>query len=176
MSSTCARTRAATITGSPLLGVHKMRPRGPAGIAVRAERPLDVLGRGKLRDAQLEQTTDAVFAGEPDGRRPRRALGGAAALPLAPRVGVSTRYWQFAAPDDPRLTIDPDIAVPVTASDYFAGRDPSDGGGPGPIGRSTLAGEATINPGTMRPEQGEVPVFFGKSIQAIKNSQRQYHH
>ena len=45
--------------------------------------------------------------------------------PLAPRVGVSTRYWQFAAPDDPRLTIEPDISVPVTASDFFADRDPA---------------------------------------------------
>jgi hypothetical protein len=44
--------------------------------------------------------------------------------PMTPRVGVSTRYWQFAEPDDPRLTIEPDIAIPVTASDYFAGRDP----------------------------------------------------
>jgi hypothetical protein len=29
----------------------------------------------------------------------------------------------FAEPDDPRLTIDPDIAVAPTAADYFAGRD-----------------------------------------------------
>jgi hypothetical protein len=77
---------------------------------------------------QLEQTTDAVFAGE--------QIGGGLNFwddvrwvdlphyPLAPRVGVSTRYWQFAAPDDPRLTIEPDILVHVSASDYFAGRDP----------------------------------------------------
>ena len=44
--------------------------------------------------------------------------------PLPSRVGVSTRYWQFAGPDDPRLTITPDIAVPVRAADYFADRDP----------------------------------------------------
>jgi hypothetical protein len=43
--------------------------------------------------------------------------------PLAPRVGVSTRHWVFAEPDDPRLTIEPDIAVAPTAADYFAGRD-----------------------------------------------------
>jgi hypothetical protein len=77
---------------------------------------------------KLEQTTDALFAGEPMG-------GGLnfwndvtwvelARYPLAPRVGISTRYWQFAAPDDPRLTIEPDISLAVTASDYFAGRDP----------------------------------------------------
>jgi len=78
---------------------------------------------------QLEQNTDAVFAGE--------QMGGGLNFwddvrwvdlphyPLAPRVGVSTRYWQFAAADDPRLAIEPDIAVPVTASDYFSGRDPT---------------------------------------------------
>jgi hypothetical protein len=77
---------------------------------------------------QLEQKTDAQFAGE--------AMGGGvnfwndvkwvelAHYPMTPRVGVSTRYWQFAAPDDPRNTIEPDIAIPVTASDYFSGRDP----------------------------------------------------
>ncbi|MEP7379520.1 MAG: hypothetical protein ABI725_08180 [Chloroflexota bacterium] len=33
-------------------------------------------------------------------------------------------YWPFGEPDDTRLSITPDIATPVTASDYFAGRDP----------------------------------------------------
>ena len=28
-------------------------------------------------------------------------------------------------PDDPRLTIEPDIALPVRAADYFAGVDPA---------------------------------------------------
>jgi hypothetical protein len=78
---------------------------------------------------QIEQTTDAQFAGEAPG-------GGLnfwddvkwvelRNYPMDPRVGVSTRYWQFAAADDPRLTIEPDISVPVTAADYFAGRDPA---------------------------------------------------
>ena len=77
---------------------------------------------------EIEQRTDAVFIGEPMG-------GGLNfwddvrfvhldALPVPMRVGVSTRYWQFADPDDPRLTIEPDVSVPVTADDYFAGRDP----------------------------------------------------
>jgi hypothetical protein len=42
------------------------------------------------------------------------------------QVGVSTRYGQQAAePDDPRLTIEPDLPVTVEAEDYFAGRDPA---------------------------------------------------
>ena len=40
-------------------------------------------------------------------------------------VGVSTRYWQFTEADDPRLTIEPDVPVVVTAADFFAGRDPA---------------------------------------------------
>ncbi len=78
---------------------------------------------------ELEQTTDATFVGE--------AMGGGLNfwddvrwvdlrnLPVPMRVGVSTRYWQKSTPDDPRLTIDPDIPVPVRAADYFAGQDPA---------------------------------------------------
>jgi hypothetical protein len=78
---------------------------------------------------EVEHGTDATFIGE--------AMGGGLnfwddvifislphlALPM--RVGVSTRYWQKSDPDDPRLTIEPDIAVPVRAADYFAGLDPA---------------------------------------------------
>ena len=78
---------------------------------------------------EIEQRTDARFIGE--------AMGGAPnfwddvrwvdvdALPIPMRVGVSTIAWQFAPADDPRLTIDPDVAIEVTAADYFAGRDPA---------------------------------------------------
>lgn len=45
--------------------------------------------------------------------------------PVPMQVGVSTRYWQMAEPDDPRLTIEPEIAVEARATDYFAGRDPA---------------------------------------------------
>jgi C-terminal processing protease CtpA/Prc len=78
---------------------------------------------------ELEQRTDATFIGE--------AMGGGLnfwddvtwidldALPIPMRVGVSTRYWEMSVPDDPRLTIEPDIAVPVTAEDYFDDLDPA---------------------------------------------------
>jgi hypothetical protein len=51
----------------------------------------------------------------------------AAIEPLVPRdgqVGVSTRYWEFAEPDDPRLTIEPDIPIAAIAEDFLAGGDP----------------------------------------------------
>jgi len=78
---------------------------------------------------EIERTTDARFIGEP-------MAGGLnfwndvtfidlPNLPIPMRAGVSTRYWQFAAdPDDPRLTIEPDVAIEVTAADHFARRDP----------------------------------------------------
>jgi hypothetical protein len=77
---------------------------------------------------EIEGRTDAVFIGEPMG-------GGLNfwddvnfvrldALPVPMQVGVSTRYWEFAAPDDPRLTIEPDIAIPASAEHFLAGGDP----------------------------------------------------
>jgi hypothetical protein len=39
-------------------------------------------------------------------------------------VGISVRYWQKSTPDDPRLSIEPDIPVPYLSTDYFADRDP----------------------------------------------------
>ena len=44
-------------------------------------------------------------------------------LPMPMRVGISRLYWEMSTPDDPRLTIDPQIAVKVTSADYFAGVD-----------------------------------------------------
>jgi hypothetical protein len=78
---------------------------------------------------QIEQSTSATFAGEPMG-------GGLnfwddvtwldlPDLPVPMQVGISRLYWQMSTPDDPRLTIDPQIAVPVTAAAYFAGVDPA---------------------------------------------------
>lgn len=77
---------------------------------------------------EIEVSTDATFIGEPMG-------GGLnfwddvtfidlRTLPIPMRMSVSTRYWQMSMPDDPRLTIEPDVAFPVTMADYLAGRDP----------------------------------------------------
>lgn len=86
----------------------------------------------------LERLVDPVFVGEPMG-------GGLNfwndvtwvhldRLPVPMQVGISTRYWQQAAdPDDPRLTIEPDLPVTVEAADYFAGRDPTLDAALGPL-------------------------------------------
>ncbi len=77
---------------------------------------------------EIERTTQATFAGE--------AMGGGlnfwddvrfvtlADWPIPMQVGISTRYWQMAQPDDPRLTIEPDLPVASSSAAYFAGRDP----------------------------------------------------
>ena len=76
----------------------------------------------------IEQRTGATFLGEPMG-------GGLnfwndvdfVQLPYYPvpmQVGVSTRYWEFAEPDDPRLTIEPAFVQEVTANGYFMDVDP----------------------------------------------------
>jgi hypothetical protein len=77
---------------------------------------------------EIEQKTQARFVGEAPG-------GGLNfwddvtwehlddyVVPM--RVAISTRYWEKATADDPRLTIEPDLPVPTRAADYFAGRDP----------------------------------------------------
>lgn len=76
---------------------------------------------------EIEQSTDARFAGEPMG-------GGLnfwndvqfielENLPIPLSVGISTRYWEKSFPDDPRLTIEPDLGVPYRSVDYFGGVD-----------------------------------------------------
>jgi hypothetical protein len=77
----------------------------------------------------VEQGTGATFVGEPMG-------GGLnfwddvrwvtlADYPIPMRVAMSTRYWQKSTADDDRLTIEPDVSVPVLSADYFEGRDPA---------------------------------------------------
>jgi hypothetical protein len=78
---------------------------------------------------ELEQTTSAIFAGEP--------MGGGLNFwndvdwvvlrdwPVPMQVGISTRYWEKAEPADPRLTIEPDVPAPLLGAAYFADRDPA---------------------------------------------------
>jgi hypothetical protein len=99
----------------------------------RIEQPLWVLTDRRTFSAasnlstEIEQTMDARFAGE--------GMGGGLNfwndvqfvelehLPIPLSVGISTTYWQKSVADDPRLTIEPDLAVPYRSADYFAGSD-----------------------------------------------------
>lgn len=76
---------------------------------------------------ELEALSTVRFAGEPMG-------GGLnfwdevefiklEHLPIPVQVGLSTEYFERSTPEDPRLTIEPDLPVGYTSADYFAGRD-----------------------------------------------------
>ncbi|MGH3132991.1 MAG: hypothetical protein ACRDNY_04485 [Gaiellaceae bacterium] len=76
---------------------------------------------------ELERTTGAVFVGEPAGTSPNE-YGDADPFRLPHSglvVGISTRYHEKSEPDDARLTIEPDLPVPLSSEEYFAGRDPA---------------------------------------------------
>lgn len=115
-----------TTLGPLLTLVQEFAADHPGGLIVLTDRV--TFSAAANLATRIEQTTDATFIGE--------AMGGGLnfwddvrwvvldALPVPMQVGVSTRYWQFAGADDSRLTIDPDIELPVTAADFFAGRDP----------------------------------------------------
>ncbi len=75
----------------------------------------------------LERDTKAILVGEPTGGAPNQY--GDAETVLLPNhpdvlVRIATRYHQF-APGDARLTHEPEVAVPLSSQDYFAGRDPA---------------------------------------------------
>jgi hypothetical protein len=75
---------------------------------------------------ELESTTDAIFVGEDMGGSPN--LYGDARRVDLPYGGqplyMATRYWQKSTADDPRVTIEPALAIPLSSEDYLAGIDP----------------------------------------------------
>jgi hypothetical protein len=77
--------------------------------------------------AVLERDTKATLLGEPTGGGPNQ-YGDARSIELPHHrdvlVRLSTRYHQFTTKDDPRLAVEPHVAVPLGSADYFAGRDP----------------------------------------------------
>ena len=74
----------------------------------------------------VEKSAHPIFVGEPSGGSPN--LYGDAVPTLLPASGlqlrIATIYWQKSTPDDPRLAIDPQVPVPLSSADFFAGRDP----------------------------------------------------
>jgi hypothetical protein len=75
--------------------------------------------------AELEARTAVTIVGEPMGGSPN--LWGdpdEISLPWSGlAVGVSTTFELATTADDVRLTIDPDLPVPLTFADWAAGRD-----------------------------------------------------
>jgi hypothetical protein len=75
--------------------------------------------------AEVDGSTRARFFGEPTGGSPNN-YGDAQDIQL-PALGVSVfmpTQWVEVVPGDARLSVEPDVPVPLTAADYLAGRDP----------------------------------------------------
>ncbi len=77
-----------------------------------------------LNAIELESRTKALLFGEPTGGKPN-CYGEVRSLTLPNsqlKVSYSVKYFSLWPEDTPSLM--PDVAVEVTAADYFAGRDP----------------------------------------------------
>jgi esterase/lipase len=75
---------------------------------------------------EVEQTTRAIFAGEPMGGSPN-LYGDTRTYTLSNskiEAWISTRYWQKSKPSDKRVTIEPQIKAALSSADWLAGRDP----------------------------------------------------
>jgi hypothetical protein len=90
-----------------------------------------ILSRNTFSAAQdlvnfLDRTTGTHFVGEESGSRPNFAgEDTAVVLPYSGlMMSISARYWQDSYPGDDRIWIPVEMPVPLTAEDYFAGRDP----------------------------------------------------
>ncbi len=71
------------------------------------------------------QVPDALFVGEPTGGAPNLWADPVPVTLPSSRLNVlvASKYFDIGGPDDARLAVEPDLAVPLTAADYFAGRD-----------------------------------------------------
>ena len=77
--------------------------------------------------AEVDLQTSAKLVGEPSGGAPNQ--WGDSALVELPRAGLTIRvassYWVFGrGAKDPRVAVQPDLPVELSAADFFAGRDP----------------------------------------------------
>jgi tetratricopeptide (TPR) repeat protein len=90
-----------------------------------------LIGRGVYSAAgnfvtDLERFANPVFVGEPTGNMGNQdGDEGHIVLPYSGLMAlVAAVKWQLSHPWDTRATIVPHVPVPMTAADYFAGRDP----------------------------------------------------
>jgi C-terminal processing protease CtpA/Prc len=75
---------------------------------------------------EVEAKTGAIFVGEDMGSSPN-LYGDVRKSPMRTiglDVYIASIYWQKSTPDDPRITIEPDLPVPYSSADYFSDRDP----------------------------------------------------
>ena len=75
---------------------------------------------------EVEATTGAIFVGEDMGSSPN-LYGDVRRSPLRTigrDVYIASSYHEMSTADDPRITIEPNVAVPYSSDDYFSDRDP----------------------------------------------------
>lgn len=98
-----------------------------------AEVPLYVvMGRATFSAAgnllsDLEEETDAILVGEDSGNSPNQYGNSIPTeLPYSGLVfRVAPQYIIGGDPNDPRITIHPDLPAPLSSADYFGDRDPA---------------------------------------------------
>jgi hypothetical protein len=91
-----------------------------------------IMGRATFSAAgnfvtEVERSTSAILVGENLGSSPNM-YGDSIPLELEHSgliFRVAPYYIEKSHPDDPRITIEPDIAVPPRSADYFGDRDPA---------------------------------------------------
>jgi dienelactone hydrolase len=97
----------------------------------RTKRVVAILSRATFSAAanfatELERVAHPVFVGEASGGSPNNY--GDAQPTVLPVTGLTLHiagiYWQMSAPDEPRVTIEPQVPVPLTSAEFFAGSDP----------------------------------------------------
>jgi hypothetical protein len=77
--------------------------------------------------AGLERETSAIFVGEPMGGSPN-LYGDPGTVELEHTgiaLTIAEQFFVGSEPGDERLTLEPDVLAPLSAADYFAGRDPA---------------------------------------------------
>ena len=76
---------------------------------------------------EIEKYTNATFVGEPTAGRPNHyGDGRSVTLPNSRlNIQISTLYWQDMDPRDNRQWTAPQVAAPLTATDYSKGGDPA---------------------------------------------------
>jgi dienelactone hydrolase len=97
----------------------------------RTERVVVVISRTTFSAAEnfaaeVERVAGPTFVGEPSGGSPNLYGDVVSTFLPASRVTlhVAGIYWQKSTAEDPRLAIEPQVPVPLTSSDFFAGHDP----------------------------------------------------
>lgn len=76
---------------------------------------------------EIERSTDAVLVGEDLGTSPNQ-YGDSIPITLAHSglvFRVAPQYIVRGEPDDPRITIEPDLPAPLSSTDYFTDQDPA---------------------------------------------------